>query len=371
VPTALTLCPHRMLPLVYNPTYVVPWPEGHRFPMPKFGLLFQHLTALGLATPDSVHTPGPADRATLTLGHTADYVHRFTAGALTAQEMRTIGLPWSRALVRRSEVAVGGTLLTARLALAHGLASNCAGGTHHAFPGHGSGFCIYNDMALAALQLVRDEAIRRALILDLDVHQGDGTAAVLRHEDRIATVSLHGQANYPFTKQQSDFDLGLPDGVQDDAYLALLFDGVEAAADHGLPADRLTPSVTPGGPIDRLAAPGERFQGLRVLLERLQPDLVIYDAGADPHARDPLGRLALSDDGLFRRDLGVIATIRGMGIPVATVIGGGYSKDHHEIARRHSIVHQAAAAHLEAERRDVSRGPPRSGILASAKGAGA
>jgi acetoin utilization deacetylase AcuC-like enzyme len=246
-------------------------------------------------------------RRWLELVHGRSYHEAFARGQLSRQELRRIGLPVSWPLVRRSWTAVGGTLLTARLALRHGLACHLAGGTHHAFPLHGSGFCIFNDLAVAARVLLAEGRVRQVLVVDLDVHQGDGTAAIFTGDPRVFTFSMHGASNFPLHKQVSDRDLALEDGVGDDAYLRAL--------QHALPD----------------------------LLDRVRPDLVLYNAGVDPHRDDRLGRLDLSDDGLHRRDWMVIDAALRCRIPVATVIGGGY--DHLDaLVERHTLVVRAADA---------------------------
>jgi acetoin utilization deacetylase AcuC-like enzyme len=294
------------LPLVYHPNYVVPLPDQHRFPMPKFRLLYEMLLADGVATVDQFHTPEPPPSAWIELVHTHDYVTAYCQGTLEAKAMRRIGLPWSAALVNRTCTAVGGTILTAKLALEHGLACNTAGGTHHAFPSYGSGFCIFNDLAIAPRLLQSTGHIHKALIVDLDVHQGDGTAAIFQADPSVFTFSMHCEANFPGTKQQSDLDIALPNGMEDDAYLQTL-----AAY-------------------------------LPDLLSQVQPDLVLYDAGVDPHLGDRLGKLALTDQGLFRRDMQVLTTCIAQGYPVACVIGGGYAEDLRSLTYRHSLLHRAA-----------------------------
>jgi len=295
------------LPLVYHPAYSVPLPDGHRFPMRKFRLLKERLEHLGLARPEQIHQPLPAPRRWLEQVHGRSYHEAFARGLLSHQELRRIGLPVSRPLVRRSWLAVGGTVLTARLALRHGLACHLAGGTHHAFPLHGSGFCIFNDIAVAARVLLAEGRVRQVLVVDLDVHQGDGTAAIFAADPRVFTFSMHGASNFPLHKQLSDLDLALEDGVGDGAYLLAL--------EHTLPD----------------------------LLEQVRPDLLLYNAGVDPHREDRLGRLALSDDGLHRRDWMVIDAALRRRIPVATVIGGGYD-DLAALVERHTLVVRAADA---------------------------
>ncbi|MDM7954661.1 MAG: histone deacetylase [Cyanobium sp. CZS 25K] len=294
-------------PLVYHPAYSVPLPSGHRFPMQKFRLLKERLEHLELARPEQIHQPLPAPRRWLEQVHGRAYHEAFARGLLSPREVRRIGLPVSWPLVRRSWMAVGGTVLTARLALRHGLACHLAGGTHHAFPLHGSGFCIFNDCAVAARVLLAEGRVRQVLVVDLDVHQGDGTAAIFAGDPRVFTFSMHGASNFPLHKQVSDRDLALEDGVEDDAYLQAL-----------------------GGTLPDLLA-------------QVQPDLVLYNAGVDPHRDDRLGRLQLSDDGLYRRDWMVIDAALRRRIPVATVIGGGYD-GLAALVERHTLVVRAAHA---------------------------
>jgi acetoin utilization deacetylase AcuC-like enzyme len=220
--------------------------------------------------------------------------------------MRRIGLPWSARLVHRTCVAVGGTLLTARLALEHGIACNTAGGTHHAFAAYGSGYCIFNDLAVAGRVLQQESVVRRVLVIDLDVHQGDGTASIFSGEPTVFTFSMHCGDNFPFRKQQSDLDIDLDVGMSDDEYL------------------RVLGKVLPD------------------LLSEVKPDLVFYDAGVDPHKDDLLGKLALTDEGLYRRDRLVLQHCMRGGYPVACVIGGGYAKNIDRLAARHTTVFAAA-----------------------------
>lgn len=294
------------LPIVYHPDYVSPLPPGHRFPMAKFGKVYQVLLADGVAALDQFHLPTPAPPATLYLAHAPEYVDAFRSGTLETKAIRRIGLPWSERLVQRSATAVGGSILTAQLALEYGLACNTAGGTHHAYRDFGSGFCIYNDMAIAAAWLLAQKRVARILIIDLDVHQGDGTASIFENCDQVFTFSMHCGANFPFRKQQSDLDVDLPVGMEDADYLRTLA--------HHLPP----------------------------LLETIRPDLVFFDAGVDAHRDDKLGKLCLSDAGLYARETYVIETCMARGVAVACVIGGGYADSIDILARRHSIVHRAA-----------------------------
>ncbi len=294
------------LPIIYHPDYVAPLPEGHRFPMPKFRHLYELLLADGVAYPEQFHTPERPPSDWIGLVHTPEYVQAYCAGTLDAKAQRRIGLPWSPTLVNRTCTAVGGTILTAQLALSQGLACNTAGGTHHAFPGYGSGFCIFNDLAIAARVLQQMDLVHKVLIVDLDVHQGDGTAFIFQNDPSVFTFSMHCEVNFPGTKQKSDLDVPLPVGMEDDAYLQTL------------------------------------AQYLPDLLSDFQPDLVLYDAGVDPHAGDRLGKLALTDSGIFCREMQVLSTCVAGGYPVGCVIGGGYADELNSLVYRHSLLHRAA-----------------------------
>lgn len=295
------------LPLIYHPDYVVPLPPGHRFPMVKFKKLYECLLQAGVATTEQFHQPDRPPTDWIEWVHHADYVRAYCEGSLDPKAQRRIGLPWSPALVNRTCTAVGGTILTAQLALKTGLACNTAGGTHHAFPSYGSGFCIFNDLAIAARYLQQHQLAHRILIVDLDVHQGDGTAFIFRDDPSVFTFSMHCEVNFPGTKQQSDLDVPLPEGMDDDAYLQTL--------------DRYLPD----------------------LISQVKPDLILYDAGVDPHSGDRLGKLALTDNGLYRREMQVLTTALSFGIPIACVIGGGYSENLDELVYRHSLLHRAAS----------------------------
>jgi len=295
------------LPIVYHPQYVAAIPDDHRFPMPKFKLLHDKLLRDGLVRPDRVFEPQLAPYDVLELVHDPDYVRAYCEGTLDAKAKRRIGLPWSPEVTIRTRMAVGGAIETAKLALEYGLACNTAGGTHHAYPGYGSGFCIFNDIAIVARYLRRHGLADRVLIVDLDVHQGDATAFIFQDEPEVYTFSMHCGANFPSQKQTSDLDVSLPVGLEDDDYL--------------------------------------RELGLRLpdVLAAARPDLVIFDAGVDPHVGDRLGKLALSDRGLYRREMQVLGTCLAARIPVACVIGGGYCKDMHELVARHSLLHRAGS----------------------------
>ena len=296
-----------MLPVVHHPAYVAPMPAGHRFPMGKFGRLMALLLEDEVVAPAQVHQPELAAPEVLALAHDAAYVTAVLERTLDAAAVRRIGLPITPEVALRSRAANGGTLLTARLALTHGLACNTAGGSHHAFAGYGSGFCVFNDVAVAADALLAEGRIARALVVDLDVHQGDGTAAIFAAEPRVFTFSMHCRTNFPARKQTSDLDLALDAGLEDEAYLGLL-------AEH---------------------LPG--------LLEEVRPDLVFYNAGVDPHVDDKLGRLALTEEGLWRRERMVLQGCAQAGVPVAGVIGGGYAPDLEQLARLHTILPRVAS----------------------------
>jgi len=293
------------LPLVYHDDYSPPFPVEHRFPMDKFRLLREHLGA-SLAGAE-YHAPELCPRDILALAHDPAYIERYLAGELPPGEQRRLGLPWSEALARRTVRAVGGSLLTAELALAHGLACNLAGGTHHAHYDHPSGFCIFNDLAVIARYLLASGRVHRVLIFDCDVHQGDGTARLLEDCRDAVTVSLHCERNFPASKAHSDWDIDLPAGMGDAEYLQT---------------------------VDDL---------LHYLLTIYQPDLVLYDAGVDVHRDDALGLLQLSDAGIAARDLAVLRHCLGRNIPVAGLIGGGYDRDRSVLARRHGILQHSAA----------------------------
>jgi acetoin utilization deacetylase AcuC-like enzyme len=296
-----------MLPVVHHPAYVAPMPAGHRFPMAKFGRLMSVLLEDGVVAPEQVRMPAPAPAAWLELAHAPAYVAAVLNQTLPAAAVRRIGLPVTPEVALRARAANGGTLLAARLALEHGLACNTAGGSHHAFADHGSGFCVFNDIAVAIRVLLAEARIERALVVDLDVHQGDGTAAIFRDEPGVFTFSMHCRTNFPLHKQASDLDLALDAGLEDDAYLALL-------AAH---------------------LPG--------LLEEVRPDLVFFDAGVDPHVDDRLGRLALSAAGIERRERLVLETCLNAGVPVAGVVGGGYAPDLEQLVRLHAILPRVAS----------------------------
>jgi acetoin utilization deacetylase AcuC-like enzyme len=275
--------------------------------MVKFQQLYEMLIADEVAHPNQFYTPELPPQAWIELVHDPDYVRAYRHGTLDAKAQRRIGLPWSAALAHRTYIAVGGTILTARLAIQHGIACNTAGGTHHAFPNYGSGFCIFNDLAIAARVMQKLGLAQKILIVDLDVHQGDGTAFIFAEDTTVFTFSMHCEVNFPGAKQKSDLDVPLPVGMEDDDYLRTL------------------------------------SHYLDDLLSDFQPDLVLYDAGVDPHVDDRLGKLALSDRGIFRREMQVLLTCAAASYPIACTIGGGYADDMQALVYRHSLLHRAAS----------------------------
>ncbi|MCP1336205.1 histone deacetylase family protein [Futiania mangrovi] len=295
------------LPIVHHPGYRAPLDPNHRFPMGKFGRVFEILLEEGLVAPGGHVQPVEAPPNWLRLAHDTAYVDQVMTLTVPPDVARRIGFPMTAEVARRSRLACAGTLLTARLALEQGLACNTAGGSHHAARPHGAGFCVFNDVGVAASVLLAEGAVSRILVVDLDVHQGDGTAQIFADEPRVFTFSMHAEKNFPARKMQSYRDVPLPDGMEDADYLSTL-------ATH-----------------------------LPDLLTQVRPDLVFYNAGVDPHRDDRLGRLALSDAGIARRDAYVLETCLAVGVPLAGVLGGGYDRDVDVVARRHAILHRTAA----------------------------
>ena len=290
----------------YSDRYVIPLPPQHRFPIVKYALIRQRLDAEGVLKLHQLIHPPLVERDEALLVHTADYYDRLVAGQLSEREIRRLGLPWSEALVGRSRVSVGGTLAAARAAFADGVAANLGGGTHHAFADHGEGFCVLNDIAVAIRVLRAEGLLRRAAVVDLDVHQGNGTAAIFADDPQVFTLSLHGEKNYPPVKQQSTLDVPLADGTETDEYLYAL-------ALH-----------------------------LSTVLDRFRPDIVFYQAGVDPYFDDRLGRLALTIAGLRRRDEMVFAACRSRHLPCVITLGGGYARDVADTVEAHCNTIRAA-----------------------------
>ena len=292
----------------YHPEYQIALPPGHPFPISKYPLLKERLLSEGVLATTDLLEPAPIEVTAIELVHTPEYLEKLQSSRLSSAEQRRLGLPWSEALWRRSRLAAGGTLLAARSALENGLAGNLAGGTHHAFADHGEGFCVINDVAIAIAQLRSDGNIRRAAVIDLDVHQGNGTAAIFEHVEEVFTFSMHGERNYPLAKMRSNLDVPLRDGAGDVEYLDTL--------------QRHLPTV----------------------LERSQPDIVFYLAGVDVAAGDRYGKLALSEDGIRRRDRTVIESVRARGVPLVIVLAGGYAATRVRTAELHAHAFREAAA---------------------------
>lgn len=294
---------------IYHPGYQVALPAHHPFPISKYALLKDRLLAEGVLLPTDLVEPEPLERDVLELVHTAAYLDKLESSSLSTSEQRQLGLPWSESLWLRSRLASGGTLLAARAALSSGLSANLAGGTHHAFADHGEGFCVLNDVAIAIAKLRIENAIERALVIDLDVHQGNGTAAIFEQSDDVFTFSMHGERNYPATKMRSDWDVPLADGLGDAEYLGLL--------QCHLPQ----------------------------VLERSSADLAFYLAGVDVAAGDRYGKLALSENGISARDRFVIESVRSQGVPLVIVLAGGYAATRSRTAELHAHVFREAVAY--------------------------
>lgn len=295
------------LPIIHSPAYDAQFPIGHRFPMSKYKLLAQVLTRDKLASADSFHVPAPAPKSWVKLAHSSTYVDQVYACDVPQAIQKLVGFEMTQKAIIRAQCATTGTVMAAKMALESGIACNTAGGSHHAGPLHGAGFCTFNDVAVAAHVLLADGFIENALVVDLDVHQGDGTAQIFAQDDRVFTLSLHADKNYPHPKQISDLDVPLADGIDDHAYLKTL------------------------------------ALALEQIRNQIQPDIVFYNAGVDVHRDDKLGRLAMTDFGIEQRDRMVISHFRSRGVPVCGVIGGGYLDDIQALAERHSILHRVAS----------------------------
>ncbi len=274
----------------YTDLFVLPLPEGHRFPMAKYSLLRQRVAESGLISPHDLLVPHAATDEEILRAHSEDYLWRVVEGRLTEAEVKRIGFPWSPGMVERSRRSSGATIEACRAALEEGVAVNLAGGTHHAFRDCGEGYCVFNDSAVAARAMQAEGRARRVVILDCDVHQGNGTAAIFRDDPTIFTFSIHGAKNFPLRKEVSDLDVALPDGCGDAEYLEALEHGVSVA------------------------------------LGRARADLAIYLAGADPYEDDRFGRLKLTKRGLAERDRLVLGRCRAAGLPVAVTMAGGYPR---------------------------------------------
>ncbi|WP_445193198.1 histone deacetylase family protein [Sphingomonas sp. Tas61C01] len=286
-----------MIAIVHHPAYVAPAPARSTYRWNKNGLIRDLLLAEGPAV--TWHQPEPMPRRWLEAVHDADYVAEVIEARVPYEKTRRIGFPVTAEVAARAVTVPGGTWLAAMLALEHGFAANTAGGSHHALASTGAGYCVFNDLAIAAVRLIEEDSVARLLVVDCDVHQGDGTASLLAGRPGIATYSIHAEKNFPVRKARSTLDVELPDGVGDDAYL-----------------ERLETTLVP-------------------LLDEVRPELVLYQAGVDPFEGDGLGRLSLTLEGLLRRERLIARLMKARGVPVASTVGGGYGDDAEEIARRH------------------------------------
>jgi len=297
----------KKLNVVYNDNYDIPLPEGHRFVGTKFSDLYNFIKNSNLYTNLTIHQSKSAPINDVQVVHNRNYVMSVKEGNLSRDQERRINLPWSEKLAKRSFLAIQGTLQTSQLALDYGIACHLAGGTHHAFKDCGSGFCVFNDLAYASITLLNQKKINKILILDLDVHQGDGTASICENIDNIFTCSIHCKNNFPFDKKNSNLDVPIDDEVNDVKYINILTKTL----------DQIESNFT--------------------------PDIVFYDAGVDVHSNDDLGNLNLTDDGIKKRDEIVCEYFKEKKIPLCTVIGGGYSKNRQELASRHFSIFETVS----------------------------
>ena len=294
------------LPIIYHPSYDIPLPENHRFPGKKYSALIKELEITGLIKNYLKYVPKPATAKNLSIAHDPIYIHAIESGGLSKQQQTSLGLPWSEILLQRSFLAPNGTLLAAQLALQTGVACHAAGGTHHAHWDFGAGFCVFNDLAYTARAMINMKLAKRILILDCDVHQGDGTASILSNDMNIFTISIHCAENYPSKKAKSNLDFPIPRGSGDAEYFSVLARCLNE--------------------VDRIS---------------FAPDLVLYDAAVDVHNNDKLGLLKMTSDGIYQRDQVVLSHFKERHVPIATTIGGGYGETHEEVAQRHSIIFAA------------------------------
>ncbi|RLV60336.1 histone deacetylase [Parashewanella curva] len=296
-----------MLPLIYHSSYSdLDLPKNHRFPTSKYRDIYQYLLDNKLAVPAQFYSPTPVSIDDIKTIHCPDYVDQLFTNTINPKAMRRIGFPWSEKLMVRSRHSLAGTALTAKLAIEHGRAIHLTGGYHHAHYNFGSGFCVFNDLIFAATQALKEPNIEKVLIFDCDVHQGDGTATMAQDNDKIITCSLHCAKNFPARKAQSSYDIELEKGTSSDEYLTTV------------------------------------EETLSLLIRLHQPDLILYDAGVDIHQDDDLGYLNICDQGIAKRDELVFSTAAKNDIPVAAVIGGGYSRDRQQLINRHFHLIQQA-----------------------------
>ncbi len=295
-----------MLKIAFSPIYKYSLPDGHRFPMIKYELIPEQLLHEGTITNENLFAPTPVEESLILLTHEKSYWEKLCNQTLTAKEIRKIGFPMRPSLIERGRHIAGGTIECAKYALIHGVSMNIAGGTHHSFADHGEGFCILNDIAIASNYLLKENLAQKILIIDLDVHQGNGTAKIFENNSKVFTFSMHGAKNYPTKKEVSDLDIGMPDGCNDETYLAEL------------------KSILPS------------------LIQSVNPDFAFYLSGVDILATDKLGRLGLSREGCLERDKYVFEQCKVNQIPVAVSMGGGYSQEIKDIVEAHANTFRAA-----------------------------
>ncbi len=287
--------------------YDLPLPDGHRFPMNKYKLVREALINFGLIKPDNIFKAPLADKNDILIVHTEDYYDSIEFGTLEPRDQKKIGFPWSDVMLNRSRASVGGFLAAVEMALKHGVSGNLSGGTHHSFPDRGEGFCVFNDFAIASKKLIKQRNFKNILVLDLDVHQGNGNAAILTPLEEVYVVSMHGSANYPYIKPASDWDIPLEDNTNDKTYL----------------------------------------EALDLVLNKLSHrpwDIILYQAGVDPLDKDKLGRLSLSHVGLYQRDFRVLNFAKQRNIPIALGLGGGYSQPIEHTVEAHLNTYKAIAS---------------------------
>lgn len=295
-----------MLKIAYSPIYKYELPEGHRFPMDKYELIPEQLLYEGTISQENFFHPSPLADEEILLTHTVEFLHKLNTQTLSAKEIRVIGFPMSEQLINRGRHIANGTLQCAHYAMQYGISMNIAGGTHHSFADHGEGFCIFNDIAIASNILLHEGKVSKVLIVDLDVHQGNGTAKIFENDNRVFTFSMHGAKNYPGRKEKSDLDIGLEDGTEDQLYLEILKDTLPR------------------------------------LIHEVKPDMVFYLSGVDILATDKLGRLSVSMEGCKERDRYVLQTCRDHNLPVCVSMGGGYSPNIKDIITAHANTFRVA-----------------------------
>jgi acetoin utilization deacetylase AcuC-like enzyme len=295
-----------MLRIAYDPIYAHPLPEGHRFPMMKYELIPEQLIYEGTIDGYQLFSPGLVDEKYILLAHTEEYWNRLRDQKLSPQEIRRIGFPLTKELVIRELMIAQGTIECAKYSFSNGVAINVAGGTHHAGSNWGEGFCLLNDFAVAACYLLHEKIAKKILIIDLDVHQGNGTAEIFQNDDRVFTFSIHAANNFPYRKEQSDLDIALPDRINDEEYLSLLTREIPA------------------------------------LIDKVKPDFIFYLSGVDILSTDKLGKLSVTIQGCKKRDEIILSLCKKLQVPVAVSMGGGYSHDINDIVEAHCNTYRVA-----------------------------